>query len=320
MKKNFFILLIFFQTGFAQQPVRDTSFAIQSTYEKEVLKRPYIKIANPILSGKVKVQQNIVYRRLGNRALLLDIYYQHAQKSKSPAVLLIYGGGWKSGDKSHNHAMATWLANKGYVAVSAEYRLSPESIYPAAVYDLKAAIRWMRANAIKYGIDSSKIAVMGTSAGGQLAALIGATNGNKILEDTIGNANHNSTVQCVVDIDGILAFKHPESQEAASASLWFGGNYEEKKDLWEQASALNHVDKNTAPILFLNSSNLRFHAGRDDMRKKMEGLGIYSEVHEFPDTPHPFWFFHPWFDPMMEYVDRFLNKNFRDKISRSQIN
>jgi pectinesterase len=311
IKKYFIIPLLFSGAGIAQQPTRDTSFTLQTTYEKEVKKRPYIKIASPVPSRNVKLQRNISYRRINDRNLLLDIFFPGKKNKKKPAVLLIFGGGWNSGDKTQNHAMATTLANNGYVAVTAEYRLSPEAIYPAAVYDLKSAIRWMKANADKYGIDISKIAVMGTSAGGQLAALIGTTNNNQLFEDTVGNATHSSSVHAVVDIDGILAFKHPESMEAASASLWFGGDYEHRKELWEQASALNHVDKNTVPFLFLNSSTIRFHAGRNDMIKKMNSFGIYSEVYEFPDTPHPFWFFDPWFEPMMKHTIDFLEKVFK---------
>jgi len=310
MKKYFFIFLLFTETCFTQ-PVRDTSFNIQSTYVKEVKMRPYIKIASPSFSKNTLSEYNIAYRNVGGRDLLLDIFYPKDKSKKKPAVLLIFGGGWKSGDKTHNYAMAAVLATHNYVAVSAKYRLSPEAIYPAAVFDLKEAIRWMKANAKKYGIDTSQIAVMGTSAGGQLAALIGTTNNNRQFEDTIENKKYSSTVQAIIDIDGILAFKHPESQEGASASLWLGGTYEQKPENWIQASALKHVDKNTVPFLFLNSSLPRFHAGRNDMIAKMNKLNIYSEVHEFPDTPHPFWFFDPWFDPMMKYAIDFLNKTFK---------
>lgn len=313
MKKYFFILFLFSETCLAQQSARDTSFTIQSTFEKEVKKRPYIKIASPSPSGNTRIHKNVPYRNVGGRELFLDIFFPANKNKNFPAVLLIFGGGWKSGDKTQNCAMATELANHGYVAVTAEYRLSGEAIYPAAVYDLKSVIRCMRALAGKYPIDTSRIAVMGTSAGGQLAALIGTTNKNKNFEDTIGCKDHSSSVQAVIDIDGILAFKHPESQEAVSASLWLGGDYEHATKNWEQASALNHVDKNTAPFLFLNSSNLPFHAGRNDMIAKMNKLKIYSEVHEFPDTPHPFWFFHPWFDPMMKYAINFLNKILKNK-------
>ena len=118
-------------------------------------------------------------------------------------------------------------------------------------------------------------------------------------------------MQAAVDIDGILSFKHPESAEAASASLWLSGTYEQNPENWTQASALTHADKNTVPFLFINSSLPRFHAGRDDMIAKMNLFSIYSEVHTMPDTPHPFWFFHPWFEPTMKYTFDFLEKVFK---------
>ena len=154
---------------------------------------------------------------------------------------------------------------------------------------------------------------MGCSAGGQLAALIGTTNNNPAFEDQPGDSKYTSTVQAVIDIDGILAFKHPESEEGATAALWLGGTYEEKPENWTQASALTHVDAHTVPFLFINSSQPRFHAGQDGMIRKMNELGIYSEVHSFPDTPHPFWFFNPWFEPMMDHIYHFLDQRHKKK-------
>jgi len=310
---TFALLLTGFQAGgqVASAPQKDTSFNIPATLLKEKKRRPYITVAAPTLPGNVKLEKDKVYRTIGERELVLDIFYPKQTRKRKPAVLLVFGGGWRSGDKTHNHAMATALAGNGYVAVSAEYRLSPEAIYPAAVYDLKAAVRWMKAHAKDYGIDTTKIAVLGCSAGGQLAALLGTTNNNPHFEDSNGNTGYSSTVQAVVDIDGTLAFHHPESVEGAVAAQWLSGTYEEKPEVWTEAAPLEHVDSNTAAFLFVNSSIPRFHAGRDDMIRKMDALHIYSEVHTLDDTPHPFWFFNPWFEPMMGYITGFLNKQFK---------
>ena len=315
MRKPFlFILSLLFTTAISAQKKevpRDTSFTVYSAWVKEKVKRSYIEIATKTKPENVWLKQDVVYKSIEGRDLLLDIFYPRRTKKMKPAVLLIFGGGWRSGDKQQNHAMAILLAKNGYVAVSTEYRLSPEVPYPAAVYDLKAAVRWMKANARKYGIDPGKIAVMGCSAGGQLAALLGTTNSNPHFEESIGNPKFTSIVQAVVDVDGILAFHHPESAEGIVAAQWLGGTYQERKLIWEEAAPLNHVDKNTVPFLFVNSSNPRFHAGRDDMVRKMDSLNIYSEVHTLPDTPHPFWFFNPWFTPLMNYVLAFLNRQFK---------
>jgi len=310
------LLMIMLLAGFNTQAQlkRDTSFTLYGTYLKEKKARPYIEIANPVMPPSVKVQKDIVYRKIGDRHLLLDVFYPAKTKKRKPAVLMIFGGGWKSGDKTQNHAMAIELAKQGYVAVSAEYRLSGEAIYPAAVLDLKAATAWMRSHAKKYGIDKKKIAALGCSAGGQLAALLGTTNNKQLYETKANEYTPDATrIQAIVDIDGVLAFKHPESSEGAVAALWLGGDSNQKPEVWKEASALTHVDKHTPPALFINSAYPRFHAGRNDMTKIMDSFDIYSEVHELPDTPHPFWFFHPWFNTVMEYTVGFLNKVFNYK-------
>jgi pectinesterase len=176
----------------------------------------------------------------------------------------------------------------------------------------------MRAHADEYSADTSKIAMLGVSAGGQLAALTGTTNGVKKLEGNGGNEKESSRVQAIIDIDGILAFKHPESAEGAVAAAWLGGTYEEKPEVWKEASALTHIDKNTPPFLFINSSLPRFHAGRDDVIKKLDNLKIYSEVHTIEDTPHPFWLFHPWFEPTVNFTVSFLDRIFKTKKGRER--
>ena len=290
---------------------RDTSFTLHSTYLKERKYRPYIRIAE--VKTPVVSHLDQEYDRIGDRPLFLDVFCPDGDTSKRyPGVLLVHGGGWQSGDKSQMHTIGKELAANGYVAVAVEYRLSPEAKYPEAVFDLKSAIRWMRANADKILLDTKYIASLGTSAGGQLASLLGVTNGNADFEGQGRvNAEQLSDVQAVVNIDGTLAFRHPESSEGSSASKWLNGTYEENPANWESAAPLNHVSVNSTPIIFLNSSIPRFHAGRSDMIEKLDQYGIYWEVREFPDTPHPFWFFHPWYQPMMDYTLNFLDLTFR---------
>jgi acetyl esterase/lipase len=309
MKFSCFIILLLLSNTVGAQVVKDTSFTIYSSYAKEKKKFPQIEIPSYALPAGVVVKKDIVYCSIGERQLLADVYQPATrQKHGYPAVLLIFGGGWKSGNKDHWIPFAQQLAAKGYVAVAVEYRLSPEAKYPAAVYDLKAAIRWMRSNAKRFNIDRERIASLGVSAGGQLASLLGTTNCNTLFEGSDCNRKQCSDVQAVVNIDGTLAFKHPESIEGKVAGEWLGGLYDENPKNWEEAAPLNHVDKQTAPVVFINSSIPRFHAGRTDMIKKLDSLGIYSEVHEFPNTPHPFWFFHPWFNDVINYTVTFLDK------------
>lgn len=317
MKKILLILLMGITTAALAQEgdyPRDTSYTIHSAYQKLHKKYPFIEIVEPRLPEGVKQQENVVYRTLGQRQLHMDLFYPVQEKEQVyPAVLLIHGGGWRTGDKSLLVPMAQQLAARGYVTAVAEYRLSMEAPYPAAVHDLKAAVRWLRAHAGALPLDTTKIAVYGTSAGGQLAALMGTTNNMEKLEGKGDYSQHSSAVQAIVDIDGVLAFHHPESEEGTMAAQWLGGTYEEVPQIWEEASALTHAGKDTPPVLFVSSSFPRFHAGKRDMISILDEHGIYSESHNIPDSPHSFWLMHPWFGPTLEYTAGFLDKVFKEK-------
>jgi len=315
-------ILIFFTTGVVAQTITpDTSFSVYSTYLKERKKRPYIQIAEPIDQGNFDIKKGIVFATTPTGELLLDVVSPKKKSSKNlPAVLFVFGGGWRSGNRSQNIPLAQKLAEAGYVCVTADYRLSAQARYPAAVYDLKNAIRWMKKNAINLHIDTTKIAITGFSAGGQLAALIGTTNGVQKFEQQQIN-DRTSTVQAVIDVDGVLAFDHPESSEVSTdpnkksvAAIWLGANLNENPTLWHEASALEHAGQNSVPFLFINSSNPRFHAGRTELIEKIKPYGIYTEIHEIKDTPHPFWLFHPWFNEVAEIIIKFLDKQFKAQL------
>jgi acetyl esterase/lipase len=320
MKLKFFLLIIFPLSLNAQREIpHDTSYTVYSTYEKLLKDYPFIEIVTPRETSKVVLERELVYNSYGERDLHLDLFLPLEKgNGPFPGVIIIHGGGWRSGDKSMNYPMALELAVNNYVAATVEYRLSPEAKYPAAIYDLKAAVRWMKANAQHYNIDTTKIVVLGFSAGGTLAVFLGTTNGNNKFEGEGGNKNHSSDVQAIVDIDGILDFTDPAESgkdddplKPSVGKLWFDYSYKENPEIWKEASPVNYVNENTAPIVFINSSMERFHAGRDVMIEKLKSFNIYYEVHTIPDTPHSFWLFHPWFEKTSEFVINFLDKIFK---------
>lgn len=302
--------------------IRDTSFTNETELRKQQKNYPYIKLVEEFKYKSVNEKSDIVYCNIGQRKLLLDAFYPSAHtKPLRPAIMIVHGGGWRSGNRTQQYPLAQKLADLGYVCFTPEYRLSTEALYPAAVHDLKSALRWIHANAKVYGIDTNKIAVLGFSAGGQLAALLGTTIGNKNFEDDNCNVNHSSNFQAIVDIDGTLSFIHPESGEGddskriSAATYWFGYSKKDNPALWEEASPLTHVGKQTPPTLFLNSSIARMHAGREDFIKVLDQHHIYSEVKTFEGSPHSFILFHPWFDSSVQIIDRFLKNVFTKNLN-----
>ncbi|RYZ48029.1 MAG: alpha/beta hydrolase, partial [Chitinophagaceae bacterium] len=216
-----------------------------------------------------------------------------------------------------HYPLAQRLAALGYACFTPEYRLSTEALYPAAVHDLKAAVRWLHANAKTYDIDTAKIAVLGFSAGGELAAFLGSTNDMAAFEGKGCNERFSSNVDAVVDLDGTLSFVHPESGEGddskriSAATYWFGYGKKDALELWTEASPLTHVGKHTPPTLFINSSVDRMHAGRDDFMKVLREHNIHTDVKTFADAPHTFPLYEPWFSPTVKTVDDFLKKVFK---------
>jgi len=297
--------------------IRDTSYTIYKAWTSDRKKFPDIKIVEEFHSPSVKEKRDIAYCELGERKLLLDVFCP-AKKSKikRTAVIIIHGGGWRSGNRTQHYPLAQKLAALGYVCFTPEYRLSTEALYPAAVYDVKAAIKWVRENAKQNNIDTNKITVLGFSAGGELAAFMGATNGKAEFEGAFCNFKTSSNVNAVINIDGTLSFVHPESGEGddskkiSAGTYWFGYSKKENPELWKQASPLTHAGSHNSPTLFINSAVDRMHTGREDYIKILNGFNIYTEVHHFENSPHGFCLYDPWFEPTVKYIDDFLKKIF----------
>lgn len=300
---------------------RDTTYNVNTVYRQIHKDFPMAVPAKDSVPKGVKAERDIVYTTLeqtpfGKRELHLDVF-RPEKPGKYPALIMIHGGGWRSGTRQMQAPMAEMLAAKGFVTVPVEYQLSMEAKYPAAVYNIKSAIRWIRLNADKYNIDTSRIAISGCSAGGHLASLVGLTNGLAQFEGNLGNSGANSKVHAVIDIDGVIDFMAPSSlnlvRKANSPDIeWLGGSFETSPLVWKEASPIFWATETTmVPMLFLNSGFSRFHAGQDELIGMMKEWGKYYEVHGFNIQMHPFWLFHPWVDKTVDYMQDFLNKVYK---------
>jgi acetyl esterase/lipase len=270
------------------------------TYARLVREYPFIQVASDALPEGVSKTAEVVYAQYGTRCLKLDLY--RPQGERLPVVLLVHGGGWKSGYRAEFVPMALRLAQQGYAAVTVSYRLSGEARYPAAVQDVQAAVRWVRAHAAEYRLDAQRIALAGGSAGGQIASLAGVTG---------------EGVRAVINIDGLsdftselaLRYEDDPKKNPSSAGAWFGGRYAEQAALWREASPIRYVRPGMPAMLFIASGQPRFSAGRDEMMAKMAAVGVASDKLLLPGTPHSFWLFDPWLQPTVDASVAFLRQN-----------
>lgn len=296
---------------------RDTTYNVARVHRQIQRDFPYAFPAKDSVPAGVVAERDLVYATMpstpwGKRDLHVDLF-RPAKEGQYPALIMVHGGGWRSGNKSMQVPMAEMIAQRGVVTVAVEYQLSLEAPYPAAVYNIKAAIRWMRANADAYGIDPNRIAISGCSAGGHLAALVGLTNGVARFEGGLGNPGFSSAVQAILNIDGVVDFLAPSSlnKERAPDSAdiaWLGGSFTQKPEIWKEASPIFWANERSVPMLFLNSGFSRFHSGQDELIGMLNEWGVYHEVYPFNVKVHPFWLFHPWVDETVNYMTDFMRK------------
>jgi acetyl esterase/lipase len=145
--------------------------------------------------------RNIQYANVAGISLQVDIYIPNDQAAPTPLIIWVHGGGWQSGTRMlQPNGFQLRQAGRGYAVASITYRLSDEAPFPAQINDVKAAVRWLRANASTYNLNPNKFAAWGSSAGGHLVSLLGTSSALGVIEDkTMGNPTQSSKVQAVVD-------------------------------------------------------------------------------------------------------------------------
>ncbi len=200
---------------------------------------------------------DIEYARVGDHVLQLDLHLP--KEANPPLIVYVHGGAWRAGSKTD--VPIAKLLDQGFAIASVDYRLSTEAPFPAQVHDIKAAIRFLRAKSALFHINTQRIAIIGSSAGGHLAALVGVTNGNAELEGGLGeHLNQSSEVQAIVSLFGASNLQTILAQSTEfglkmrvpALQLLLGGQPSEKPELAKLASPVAHLDKNDPPLLLIH--------------------------------------------------------------------
>ena len=217
----------------------------------------------------------------------LDLYLPEKRSGKCPVIVHFHGGAFLFGTKRDDSVepMLRGL-DRGYAVVSAEYRKSGEARFPAMVYDAKTVIRWVRANAEKYGFDTERIAIWGPSAGGWLSSFVAVTNDNPAFEDlSMGYSEYSSHVHACIDWcgpcagflkmdeafaltgDGVADHNDPHSPE----SMFLGAHIVKVPELCRLSSPIAHVSKDTVPFLIV-------HGGIDQVVPKEQSIEFAAAI------------------------------------------
>ncbi|MCH8274403.1 MAG: alpha/beta hydrolase [Armatimonadetes bacterium] len=218
----------------------------------------------------MRVSLDEVFDNPGDAALRFDLFAPECDDAV-PAVVLLHGGGWISGDKSDVHEIARAFAAEGFASFCPQFRLAPLHPYPAAVEDCHRFLLFLRKEAKRFGIHPQRIGSFGNSAGGHLSVSLAV---RETTEET-GSGRISSRVNAAVDVAGLMDLTHPTDRHPEIAwdfiSQFMSVPFEGNEERWVEASPLFHVNEHSAPILIV-------HGGQDDVVWPEQSERLYEAL------------------------------------------
>lgn len=241
-----------------------------------------------------KLHGNIPYNNDTLQKHLLDIYLPPNASDNTPLVIWIHGGGWLSNDKyadlGYMKATVAEIINKGFALASIDYRFSTQAVFPAQMLDCNRAISYLYDNADKYGLDRGRFALMGFSAGGHLAAMVGLSKNDDVEGFFMKGSSKEFMFKAVVDFYGpaeLVLFpgaNDPKSPEG----LLIGAAPLDRPDLAKAASPVTYVDENDPPFLIIHGEkdNLVSPKQSQLLNSWLKVKGVPTDLIIVPDAPH----------------------------------
>jgi len=262
------------QSKYAEMHLANKAKTDNSELNGSVQGKNVEKLMDMTLFKAVELDVPYAFGGRTNPAQRLDIVYPSVGEAPYKVIVVFHGGEWAYGDKESETISSILVATtQGYAVVSVNYRLSSQAIWPAPIYDAKAAVRFIRANAEKYNLDASKIVAWGNSAGGHLVEMLAATNGNSEYEDlTMGSANASSDVQGIVSWYGVANMADfPKVKDPANQEMGFNTQIPEFKVKTQKASPLYLVTKDFPPTLLV-------HGTDDQVVPYRQSVELFNEI------------------------------------------
>lgn len=261
----------------------------------------------------IRVERDVAYLP-PDRKQKADLYFPRdtVQGARLPAVVIIHGGGFNDGDKDRRREIniGSTLARNGYIGMSIDYKLWNKGVksptWPQSVYDAKTAVRWLRLNADRLGVDPDRIGAIGCSAGGNLAAMLAVTGPDDGLEPP-GETTASTRVRCAVNFYGAVDLPNYHDMKM------FLKTREEDPEVYRRASPVNYCTQEDAPVLIIHGTgDETVHVSQSNsFAKALEAGGVEHSLIIIPDAPHTFDLDYGPFDvktPVLSFLDRHLKR------------
>ncbi len=263
---------------------------------------------------EIKTIGDLTYAKYEEQELKLDLHRLKKRARPLPCIVTVHGGGWLGGSRKSWEKIARDLALEGFVVANISYRLAEEAKFPGAVLDCKAAVRWLRANHEKLGIDPNRIAGVGGSAGGHLIAMAATTVGNPDFKDGKNNSEESDALSSIVimgsGVDQVSRVLESKSKSIANCVIFFGAEYHENPEIYKEASPITHLSKSTPPILMMDGEKDKPGQRYGDFRKKLDSLGVKNEFVMIPRAAHGEWGKEAYRPLFVKEMVKFFRSNF----------
>lgn len=260
----------------------------------------------------IRIETDRIFASADGRDLRCDIYTPENLLQPAPAVLIVHGGGWRMGNKDWMAGPALHLANKGYVCIANEYRLNSESPWPAQIEDVKAAIRWIRANAGLLGINPDMICLQGHSAGAHLSLHAAGTPNMDQFSGSGGHPGVDESVAATAVFYAPVRFSLPEEQLSGATPLRsLLGHDRGLGEEARKASPIEYVSADFPPTLLLHGTKDKVVPPSASMRmyEALSAAGAKVELHMLSHLPHGFARRGSYLAVYQEEIDFFYRRN-----------
>lgn len=283
---------------------------------------------NPTMEGQIKLVQNIIYSKAGGEEIPMTLFLPwnlddpNIKTEKKPLIVFVQGSAWTTPDREFEIPQLSAFARSGYIVATIEHRSSLNGhAFPAFLQDAKCAIRYLRANADKYGIDSERVAIWGTSSGGNNALLVGLT-GDVPEFKTEEYAEYSDKVCAVVECFGPTDLpamsSMPDDEEPAISDIQYimnglcGGDMEKLSEVMMAMSPINYVEKgkDVPPFLLIHGDNdpIVPYEQMTSLFEKMVECEYDVEAWRIEGAEHEGTF---WSQDVYDVIGEFLKKNLR---------
>lgn len=264
----------------------------------------------PTVPGNILEYKNIEYKKVDTISLQLDIYKQKDLKTPAPVLIFIHGGAWRSGKRSDYLPYLIDYANKGYITATVSYRLMKAAPFPAAVQDVNCSVRWIMEHGPEYGMDVTKIALIGGSAGAHLAMMVGYGGDDPAFTNECAVDNPSLDIKAIVDLYGPTDLTTSYAQNSYQVKDFLGVSFEENPGIYKAASPRSYITPNAPPTLIFQGTidDLVPVSQSDSLAVWLSREGVPHEYHRLKGWPHTMDLAVKVNEYCQFYIDRFLKK------------